>query len=112
MSTIKQALQHIAKVVPEARVPVVALLRQMAACDCGDEMIAGDLDEMFAGRAYTTLKGPDGAENRAEARLAELRALASLGAEVRVGWVQDAHGREFGEDDVYDAVTTTVTFQG
>ena len=49
---VKQALQHIANEVPEARVPVVALLRKMAASEYGEQVIAGDLNEMFGGRKY------------------------------------------------------------
>ena len=52
MSTIKQALQRIAAEVPEARPVIVALLRRHATCECGDERLAGEMDEMFAGRKY------------------------------------------------------------
>ena len=46
MSTLKQALLRVAKNVPGARGPIVALLRKVQSCDCGDEMLAESLDEM------------------------------------------------------------------
>lgn len=52
MSTFKKALQRIALEIPEARRFIIPLLQRHASCACGDEMVAGDLDEMFAGRKY------------------------------------------------------------
>jgi hypothetical protein len=52
MSTVKQALQRIAADVPESRQYLVPLLRRHASCDCGDDRMAGELDEMFAGRKW------------------------------------------------------------
>jgi len=52
MSTVKQALQRIASEVPESRQYLVPLLQRHASCGCGDDRMAGELDEMFAGRKY------------------------------------------------------------
>jgi len=57
MSTIKQALQRIASEVPETRPIIVALLRRHATCECGEERLAGELDEMFAGRGFDVNDG-------------------------------------------------------
>jgi len=64
MSTVKQALKRIAADVPESRQYLVPLLRRHASCDCGDDRMAGELDEMFAGRAYTFPKGPGKGQNK------------------------------------------------
>ena len=48
MSNIKRTLQRIASAVPESRALIVPILRRHAACACGDEMLAAELDEMFA----------------------------------------------------------------
>jgi len=66
MSTIKQTLKRIASEVPETRPFIVPLLRRHASCACGDEMLAGDLDEMFAGRQFNPHNpktNPDYAKN-------------------------------------------------
>ena len=60
---LREALQRIANDVPSSRVHLLPILRKHA-CGCDDGVVAGDLDEMFAGRAYTTPNGPDGAENK------------------------------------------------
>lgn len=64
MTTMKQALKRIAAENPETRERIAAILQRHANCDCGNEVIAGDLDEMFAGRAYTPPKGPSNSENK------------------------------------------------
>ncbi len=55
--TIKRALQRIAAEVPETRPVIVALLRRHATCDCGDERLAGEMDEMFGARQFSPLDG-------------------------------------------------------
>ena len=52
MSTIKQTLRRIADSVPESRSIIVPFLRRHEACACGDQMLASELDEMFAGRQF------------------------------------------------------------
>lgn len=64
MSTVKQALKRIASEYPETRQYIVPLLQRHSSCDCGNEMLAGEFDEMFAGRAYTPPDGPSKAENK------------------------------------------------
>ena len=64
MSTVKQAIKRVAAEVPASRAIIIPFLQRHADCGCDDERLASELDEMFAGRAYTTPKGPDGAENK------------------------------------------------
>lgn len=63
-TTLRQALRRIASVQPETRKYLLPLLHRHANCACGDEMIAGELDEIFAGRAYTFPAGPTEAQNK------------------------------------------------
>jgi len=52
MSTIKQALLRVASEVPESRQFIIPLLQRHATCACGDERLAGELDEMMGGRKF------------------------------------------------------------
>jgi len=64
MSTVKTAMKHIAAEFPASQAMIIPFLQRHSDCGCGDDRLASELDEMFAGRAYTTPDGPDGAENK------------------------------------------------
>jgi len=61
--TIKQALLRVASEVPESRQFIIPLLQRHATCACGDERLAGELDEKSEyNKKYVQQRWPGGVD--------------------------------------------------